>query len=321
MRRRCLSLVLGMAVAAACLAEGAWAAGAEVNVVFIPKSRDQEFWTFMRDGVDRAIREADGVKVALTWRGPAYNDQVDVQIKLLQMYTSPTVDAIVLAPTDRVRLVEPVRRAAAMGIKVIVVDSALDGRDYQNFIATDNHAAGALAAQRLAALLDAQGEVLILRTVAGSASTDQRADGFVEYLRKHAPKVRIVADEYVGASRGKVFHEAGQLLQRFPAVDGIFAVNESSSDGMLRALRQAGLAGKKKFIGFDSTTFLLDGLEQQEIHGLVVQDPRRMGYMGLKAALAAVNKTPMEPRTILIDGVMVTLENYRKPEIRALLVP
>jgi ribose transport system substrate-binding protein len=46
-----------------------------------------------------------------------------------------------------------------------------------------------------------------------------------------------------------------------------------------------------------------------------------MGYMGLKAALAAVNKAPMEPRTILIDGVMVTLENYRKPEIRALLVP
>src|ERR1700741_4125064 len=134
MRRRCLSLGLGMAVATACLADAAWAAGAEVNVVFIPKSRDQEFWTFMRDGVDRAIREAGNVKAALTWRGPAYNDQIDAQIKLLQMYTSPEVDAIVLAPTDRVRLVEPVRRAAAMGIKVIVVDSALDSSDYLNFI-------------------------------------------------------------------------------------------------------------------------------------------------------------------------------------------
>jgi ribose transport system substrate-binding protein len=124
----------------------AWAAGKDINVVFIPKSRDQDFWIFMREGVDRAIREAGNV--TLTWRGPAYNDQVDAQIQIVQRYTRPDVDAIVLVPTDRVRLMEPVRQAAALGIKVIVVDSALDGGDYLNFIGTDNYAAGALNACR-----------------------------------------------------------------------------------------------------------------------------------------------------------------------------
>lgn len=228
---------------------------------------------------------------------------------------------IILAPTDRTRLAEPVRQAAAAGIKVIIVDSALDGHDYLNFIATDNYAAGIRAAERLSALLNAQGDVMVLRTVAGSASTDQRARGFIDYLKANASKIRIVADEYGGGTRGKVSHVAAELLKQHPQVDGIFAVNESASDGMLRALRHAGLAGKTKFVGFDSTSFLLEGLERKEIHGLIVQDPRQMGYLGLKAALAAVRNAPFENRTVLTDAVMVTLENYQKPEIRALLVP
>ncbi|NRR33427.1 substrate-binding domain-containing protein [Oxalobacteraceae bacterium] len=303
----------------ASLVDFAWAADKNVNVVFIPKSRDQDFWVFMRDGVDRAIREERNID--LTWRGPAYNDHVDAQIQILQKYTVPAVDAIVLAPTDRARLMEPVRQAVAMGIKVVVVDSVLDGSDFSRFIGTDNYAAGKLAAAHMAGLLRGQGEVLILRTVAGSASTDQRASGFIDYLKKNAPKIRIVADEYGGGSRGKALHAAADLLNKNPRVDGIFAVNESVSDGMLRALRQAGLAGKKKFVGFDSTSFLLAGLEQHEIDGLIVQNPRQMGYLGLKAALGAVKNAPVESRTVFVDAVMVTLENYRKAEIQALLKP
>lgn len=316
---RQVSAVFALIVCAVLLAEPAWAADGNINVVFIPKSRDQDFWIFMREGVDKAVNEAGNV--TLTWRGPAYNDQVDAQIKILQMYTKPGVDAIVLAPTDRKRLVEPVRRAAAMGIKVIVVDSAMDGSDYLNFIGTDNHSAGAMAAEYLSSQLNARGEVMILRTVEGSASTDQRAQGFIDYMKKNAPKIRIVADEYCGGSRGKAFHAAEDLLKNFPRADGIFAVNESVSDGMLRALHQAGLAGKKKFVGFDSTSFLLDGLERGQINGLVVQDPRLMGYLGIKAALAAVNNAPLDQRTIPVEAVVVTLENYRKPAIRALLIP
>lgn len=315
----CLALALGCSVAGAGVADPAPAAQKNINVVFIPKSRDQEFWIFMRDGVERAIGELG--HVALTWRGPAYNDQVDAQIKILQLYTRPTVDVIVLAPTDRERLVEPVRRAVALGIKVIVVDSALGGSDFMRFIGSDNRAAGVLAAQRMASLLDGQGEVVVLRTMVGSASTEERADGFIDYLKKNVPKIRIVADDYAGATRGKVFHSAADLLRTHPDVDGIFAVNESVSDGMLRALRQAGLAGKKKFVGFDSTAFLLQGLERHEIDGLIVQDPRRMGYLALKAAVAAVEHVPVENRTLFVDAVLVTQENYRKPEIRALLIP
>jgi ribose transport system substrate-binding protein len=290
-----------------------------LNIVFIPKSSDQDFWIFMRDGVDRAVRETGNI--ALTWRGPRYNDDTDSQISIVQAYTRPGVDAIVIAPTDRERLVGSIRKATERGIKVIVVDSAVDGNFHQNFITTDNSAGGKLAARRMIELLNGHGRVAVYRTVAGSASTDDRANGFIDYIKENSPKITIIADEYGGGSRGKSLRSAVALLKRIPKVDGIFAVNESSSDGMLRALRNAGLAGQVRYVGFDATTFLLEGLEKQEIDGLVIQNPRQMGYLAIKAAVAAVNNTPMKDRTVFTDTTMVTHDNFQNPEIKSLLVP
>lgn len=291
----------------------------DLNIVFIPKSHDQDFWLFMRQGVDRAVQEEGHIN--LTWRGPAYNDDIESQIQIVRIYSKPDVDAIIIASTDRARLVEPIRQAAAQGVKVVAVDSGLDGSAHVNFVTTDNYAAGKLAAERLVNLLKRQGSVAVVRTLPGSGSTNDRADGFVDYIRKNAPQIAIVADEYAGGTRGKAARSAAALLARFPQVDALFAVNESTGDGALRALRQAGLAGQKKLVSFDTTEFLLDGLRKEEIHGLVVQDPRQMGYLSVKAAVAAAKGTPVKNAVILTEAVMVTRENYQKPEIRALLVP
>ena len=290
-----------------------------VNVVFIPKSSDQDFWKFMRQGVDARIREEHGVD--LIWRGPAYNDDTDSQIKILQLYAKPGVDAIIISPTDQVRLIEPAKQAVALGIKLIVVDSKLDGGLEKNFVTTDNYAAGKLAAEGLSKLLGGQGKVAIIRTVKGSASTEDRANGFIDYIKKYSPKIEISADIYAGGSSGKVYHNGGNFLKQRPQIDGVFTVNESASDGMLRALRKEGLEGKLRFIGFDSTDFLLDGLKKHHIDGLIVQDPRRMGYLGVNAAIAAVKGNAIKDRIIFVDAVMVTLDNFQKPEIQSLLTP
>ncbi len=303
----CLTLVL-------CTAQ---AAEKDVNIVFIPKSSDQVFWELMRNGVDKAVQDDGHVK--LTWRGPEHNDDIDSQIKIVQLYTKPGVDAILIAPTDRARLAGPVQKAVALGIKVIAVDSGLDGNQHLNFVTSDNYAGGQLAAKTLAGLLNNQGKVAMLRTVAGSASTDDRAQGFVDYLKDKAPNITLVADVYGGGSIGKARHSAVQLLAAHPGINGVFAVNESSTDGMLRALRDKGLAGKLRFIGFDAADFLLAGLEQKDIHGLVIQNPTQMGYKGIQAAAAAARNQPIPNRTIFTDITMVTRANYKTPEIQKLM--
>lgn len=295
----------------------AQAADKDVNIVFIPKSSDQVFWQLMRMGVDKAVKEDGHVK--LTWRGPEHNDDTDSQIKIVQLYTKPGVDAILIAPTDRVRLVESVQKAVALGIKVIAVDSGLDGSHHLNFVTSDNYAGGQLAAKTLAGLLQNQGRVAMLRTVAGSASTDDRARGFIDYLKEKAPKITLVADVFGGGSIGRARQSAAQLLAAHPSIDGVFAVNESSTDGMLRALRDKGMAGKLRFVGFDSTDFLLTGLEQQEIHGLVIQNPTQMGYKGVQAAAAAARNQPISSQTIFTDITLVTRANYKTPDIQRLM--
>ena len=290
-----------------------------LNIVFIPKAGDQDFWKFMRKGVDRAVAESGNVR--LTWRGPAYNDDTESQIAIVEAYTASDVDAIVVAPTDGVRLVPAVKKAAEKGIPIIVVDSGISARIYQNFIATDNYSAGKLAAKHLSELLGGRGNVVLYRTVKGSASTDERGEGFLAYLKEESSKLKVVADIYSGGSRGRSLRSALKLLKETPHIDGIFAVNESSSDGMLRALRESGLAGKIRLIRFDSTDYLLDGLRNKAIDGLIVQNPRQMGYLAMKAAIAAARKAPVKDVNIHTGTEMVTLGNLSRPEIQSLLKP
>ncbi|MEO8731995.1 MAG: substrate-binding domain-containing protein [Rhodoferax sp.] len=295
----------------------AHAAPDSIHIVFIPKSSDQVFWELMRAGVDRAVQEDPRIK--LTWRGPAHNDDTEAQIKIVQLYTKPGVDAIVIAPTDRARLVEPVKKAVEQGIPVISVDSGLDGNYHVNFVTSDNEAGGQLAAKTLAGLLNKTGRVAILRTVEGSASTDDRARGFLAYMKASAPGISVVADVYGGGSAGLARHSAAKLLAAQPPLDGVFAVNESATDGMLRALREAGLAKKLRFIGFDSTEFLLTGLEKQEIDGLVIQNPRQMGYLSVKAAVDAVHHVASKNKILFTDTSMVTRANYKSAAIQTMM--
>jgi ribose transport system substrate-binding protein len=289
----------------------------EINIVVIPKGSDHVFWDFIRAGVDKAVSEIGSIK--LTWRGPAYNDDTASQIKLVELFTRKQVDAIILVPTDKQALVEPVKKAVEAGIKIIVIDSGLDGNYHLSFIGTDNFQGGVLAAQHLSSLIGDQGKVLVLRTVKGSASTDRRAEGFLKEITSH-PNIKVLADKYGGGSIGKSYHFAKKLLDQHPGIDGIFAVNESSTGGMLKALRVLKLAAKVKFIGFDASDALIEGLETQEINGLIIQAPRQMGYMGIKAAVAAVRGE--SPESLVHTGVVLaTPENYQTPEIQSLLYP
>jgi ribose transport system substrate-binding protein len=303
----CLAMVIPIARAV----EG------DIHIVFVPKSSDQVFWELMRAGVDQAVRE--DVRIKLTWRGPAHNDDTEAQVKIVQAYTKAGVDAIVIAPTDRARLVEPVKKAVEQGIPVISVDSGLDGNYHTNFVTSDNEAGGQLAAKTLSGLLHNSGRIAILRTVKGSASTDDRARGFLAYIKAYAPGISVVADVYGGGSAGMARRSAARLLAENLPLDGVFAVNESSTDGMLRALREAGLARKLRFIGFDSTDFLITGLDQQEIDGLVIQNPRQMGYLSIKAAVDAVHHVASKSKIVFIDTRMVTRENYKNAVIQSMV--
>lgn len=291
------------------------------RIAVIPKGTTHEFWKSVHAGAIKAERELGDV--AVTFQGPLREDDREKQISLVQNFISGGVDAIVLAPLDDVALLPPVRQAAKAGIPVVIIDSGLGGeagKDYASFVATDNYAGGTLAGRRMGELLPDGGRVLILRYQEGSASTARREQGFIDALAEFNQIELVDPKRFAGPTSDTAQQAADNLLAAHGDVDGIFCPNESSTYGMLLALRSRDLTGRMKFVGFDASAELVKALAQQELQGLVVQNPLRMGYLGVKTAAAHLAGEQVEPR--VDTGVtLVTPESMHTPEHQQLLDP
>lgn len=320
LRGRRLSAILALASLAPCVAHGPRAASAAEppRIAVVPKGATHEFWKSVHAGAAKAGRE---LGVAIDWKGPQREDDRELQVQVVEDFVTRKASGIVLAPLDDRALVRPVREARKKGIPVVIIDSALQGNEHVAYVATDNYKGGRLGGERLGEVLGGKGNVILMRYQQGSASTDQREKGFLDVMKEKFPGIRIVSDnQYAGATADTAFPVAQNLLVRFKDVDGIFCPNESSTFGMLRALQEAGRAGKVKFVGFDSSEKLVQGLRDGQIHGLVQQNPFRMGELGVRTMVAHLRGEKIEP--VVDTGVLVvTPDNLEDPDVKALLNP
>ncbi len=289
-----------------------------LTIAVIPKGMTHEFWKSIHAGAIQAARE---VGVEILWKGPQKEDDRAQQITVVEDVISRGVDGIVLAPLDDRALVRPVQEAMRGNIPVIIIDSGLQGKDYVSFIATDNYRGGVLAAKRMGELLEGRGRIFLIRYQEGSASTTERERGFLETVVKDFPGLALLAkDQYAGSTTESAYQLAENLLSRYPDVDGIFCPNESSTFGTLRALQESRLAGKVKFVGFDSSPKLVQALRDNHLQGLVLQNPVRMGYLGVEAIVRYLRGERI-PDLVDTGVTLATRETMDSAEIKALLTP
>lgn len=320
---RCAAGLLAVAlVAAGCRGPGSPDGAAKPaprrRIAVIPMGTTHEFWKAVQAGALTAGRDR-GVEVV--WKGPLKEDDRSEQIEIVETLVAAGVDALVLSPIDDRALLRPVREAAAAGIPTVVFNSSLTGDVHRAFVATDNFKGGVLAAERVGELLGGRGRIMMLRLKVGVEGTMKREDGFLSTVRARFPGLDVVSEnQYAGSSTETAYQTAENLIARFGAVDAIFTPNESTTFGCLRALEDLGLAGRIKLVGFDSSDKLLEALRTGRIHGLVLQDPFRMGYEAVTTAVAVLDGAAFSPR--VDTGVtMITAESLEGPEIRRLVAP
>ena len=293
-----------------------------MQIAMIPKGTTHVYWKSVEAGAQKAAKE---LNVDLIWKGPLTEDDKDAQIKTVEDFVTKGVKGICLAPLDDTALRAPVKEAQDAGIPVLIFDSSLKDSQVVSFVATDNKLAGGMGGKKLADLLGGKGKVLIMRYQEGSASTTDREEGFLDAI-KAAPGIQVVSDnQYGGATVETAQTMAESLINRFKtgdklSVDGIFCPNESTAFGMLRALQNAGFAGKVKFVGFDSSDQLVQGLNAGQIDALVVQNPVKMGYLSVKTMVDKLNGKPVEAR-IDTGATLVDKDNIKQPDIAALVNP
>jgi ribose transport system substrate-binding protein len=299
--------------------------GRAITIAVIPKGTTHEFWKSINAGAMKAREELleQGIVVDVIWKGPLKEDDRDQQIQVVESFTVRRVDGMVLAPLDSQALVRPVENATKAGIPIVIIDSDLKTDRYISFAATDNYQGGQMAAQHLGQLLDGQGKVIMLRYGVGSASTEAREAGFLNVIAEQFPDIQLIStDQYGGPTRETAYQASQNLLNRFGRdVDGIFCPNEPTTIMMTRALRDIGRAGGQvKMVGFDAGTQSVTDLKAGDVQGLVVQNPFRMGYLGVLTILDHLQGKPVEKR--IDTGVtLVTQENMDQADIQELLHP
>src|SRR5688572_5114317 len=280
-----LTLIAGVLLLAGCGGEAEKAAdGAEgsLRIAVIPKGATHEFWKSVKAGADEAGKE---LGVEILWKGPVKEDNLEDQVKVVEDFTTAKVDGIVLAPLDDTGMRVPVADAQKQNIPVVIIDSGLNEVETTSFVATDNFKGGQMAGEEVVRLLNGKGRVIMMRYSEGSASTEEREAGFLDVVKKQ-PGITIVSDnQYGGATTESAQKTAENLLASFGGkFDAIYCPNESTTFGTLRALEDAGVAGTVKFVGFDASAKLIDGLKSGKINGLIVQNPHKMGYLEIGRA-------------------------------------
>jgi ribose transport system substrate-binding protein len=289
-----------------------------LQIAAIPKGTTHQFWRNVEAGVKTAGQE---LNVEIIWQGPQREDDRQLQIQVVQNFVSRGIGGIVLAPLDARSLVRPVEEAVRRNIPVVIIDSALESDAQESFVATNNYEGGRMGARRLAEVIGTGRRIILLRYQEGSASTTARENGFLDGISEYLPDAELVSTrQYAGATLEKALQASQNLLNRFPEVEGVFCANESSTQGMLRALQTAGRAGEVKLVGFDMNPTLQEAIRNGEIHGLAVQDPFQIGYLGVKTIVSVIRGEPVESR---IDTrlIMVTSQNVDDPSVQSVLFP
>jgi len=293
-------------------------AQSKMRISVIPMGTTHVFWKSVEAGAKNAGK---ALGAEIVWKGPVKENDRGQQISIVEQFINEGISGIVLAPLDHAALTRPVSSARAKHIPVVIFDSPLDGeagKDFVSFVGTNNKHGGTVGGTHLSKLLGGRGKAVLLRFAVGAASSMAREEGFLEAIANQKGIEVIVKNRFAGATAGEAKTASMNLLDKLKDADGIFCPNESTTFGMLLALRQSNLAGKKKFVGFDTSPPLVEALRNGEIDALVAQDPTLIGFEAVKAIVSHINGEKVKGR--IDTGVqLITRENLNDPKIKKLL--
>jgi ribose transport system substrate-binding protein len=296
---------------------GGGGSSVKFKIAVIPKGTKHQFWQSVNAGAQKAGSEEN---VDIDWQGPQDEKRIQDQVDLVENKITAGVNGIVLAASDKTALVKPVKDAMAKNIPVVIIDSGISEPDAAvAYIATDNVAGGKAAAVALAKAVGEKGKVGLLIFGKGSASSDDRENGFKIGIAKY-PNMKLIAT--LEASNPQQAGEAAtNMLTANPDMVGIFAANEPNGTGAANALKGKGLAGKVKLVAYDSSDEEIKAIRAGTIQATIVQDPFQMGYKGVMTVLKAIRKQPISPKNIDSGMKVVTKDNLDTPEVQKLVNP
>jgi ribose transport system substrate-binding protein len=321
MRRSRLAAVAAAALALTLTACGGQAGsggggggGEQPYIAIVSKGFQHQFWQAVKKGADQ---EAAKQGVTISFEGPATEADIESQVTMLTNALAKQPSAIGFAALDSRAAAPLLAQAKAQSIPVVAFDSGVDSDIPLTTAATDNKAAAAEAAKRMAEALGGTGKVaLVVHDQTSKSGTDRR-DGFVEWMRANAPGIQLLEPQYGGGDQAKSADITKSIISANPDLKGIYGSNEGSAIGVVKGVEESGATGLT-IIGFDSGKAQIDAIKNGTMLGAITQNPVGMGEQLVQAAVKAT-KGEQLPKVIDTGFFWYDKSNVDSPEIQAVL--
>ena len=286
----------------------------KIYIPLISKGFQHQFWQAVKTGADQAAAELD---VAVTFEGPDTEAQVDRQIDMLAAAMAKNPVAIGFAALDSQAAIPLLKQAASKNIPVIAFDSGVDSDIPVSTATTDNVAAAALAADKMAEKIGGRGKVAVIAHDQTSRTGIDRRDGFVARIKANYPNIEIVTIQYGGGDQLQSTEIAKSILTANPDLAGMFGTNEGSAIGIVNGIRESGTKDVV-IIGYDSGAAQKKAIREGLMAGAITQNPIGIGYETVKAAVMAVKGEKL-PKIIDTGFFYYDKSNIDDPKIAAVL--
>ena len=302
------------------LIDVASAADKKYTIALIPGLTTDAFYITMHKGAEAA---AKALGVNLVFQGAADFNPV-TQVPVLNAIIGRKPDAILIAPTDKVQLVESLKKAVDAGIPVLTVDTFIGDGHYQtgngdadfplSYIASDNILGGEIAARALAKAIGDKGKVYVSNVRPGISTTDQREQGFKDEMKKH-PNITVLETQFNADDANKAAAQFQSVYARNPDLTGVFGANLFSAMGAANGAKQGGVTGKVKVVAFDAPTSIVGEIKSGNVDIAIAQHPAEIGYFGVVAAYAHLTGQSI-PTLIGTGFTVIDKANVDDPNVK-----
>ncbi|MFM2356911.1 MAG: hypothetical protein RLZZ528_2647 [Pseudomonadota bacterium] len=318
-RRKFLGAASALPLTAA-FATAAKAQDKKFTIALIPGLTTDGFYITMNRGAQAA---ADALGVELVFQGaPDFNPVT--QVPVLDAVIARAPNAILIAPTDKVQLIEPLKKAHDAGIPVITVDTFIGTGNYQtgagdgdfplSYIASDNVLGGKIAARALAAAIGGAGKVFVSNVKPGISTTDQREEGFKTAMAEEFPGITVLETQFNDNDANKAASQLQGVFARDADLKGVFGANLFSALGAATGVQQAGQTGTIKVVAFDAPVSIVDNIKTGLVDVAIAQHPAEIGYYGVVSAFAHLTGNSI-PVSIGTGFTIMDASNIDDPEV------
>lgn len=313
-QRRAVTTTLGVAL----VGLSGFAQAQQAQEIYIPlvsKGFQHQFWQAVKSGAEQAAKD---LKVKISFEGPESESMVDKQIDMLSAALAKKPQAIGFAALDSQAAIPLLKKAQAAKIPVVAFDSGVDSDIPVTTTTTDNKAAAALAADKMAELIGKSGEVALVVHDQTSRTGVDRRDGFVGRIKSTYPNIKIVSVQYGGGDQLKSTEITKSILQASPNLKGIFGANEGSAIGVVNGVKEMKRNGKVVIIGYDSGKQQKNAIIDGSMAGAITQNPVGMGYKTVEMAVKAIKGEKL-PKVVDTGFFWYDKTNIADPKIAAVL--